>query len=337
MEQFIFHSFAELLGESNVKSRNRSAIGMELDIYIPNYKLAIEPGSWAFHKNSIKRDNEKRIMCRKKGIRLITVYDSFPPGASKPFEDDCFVFEEDYNISVHINIQNLVKDIFRLIFIDVNFDEKKWRDIEKRAYQSSRAKNTKDFIEELEIINSQVEILGTYFGSKTPIKTKCKKCGHIWNPRPNNLLNGYGCPICSKEKNTKRQTKSHEQFIEELNQIQPDIIILGKYTKGKAHIEAQCNVCGTKWSPVAASLLNGEGCPECGRIKRANGRRKTQEQFEDELFEANPNIEVIGLYTGTTKPIRVKCKICGYEWERVARKLLDNPHHKFEKKLHSEG
>ena len=62
---------------------------------------------------------------------------------------------------------------------------------------------------------------------------------------------------------------------------------------------------------------------------------KTQEQYEKELFEVNPNLKVLGKYEGTTKSIRVQCKVCGYEWTRVARKLLENPHHRNEKKIHN--
>ena len=46
MEQFIFLAFQEALGADHVESRNIDAIGLELDIFIPRYKLAIEPGTW---------------------------------------------------------------------------------------------------------------------------------------------------------------------------------------------------------------------------------------------------------------------------------------------------
>ena len=56
LEQFIYHSFVRVLGESKVLSRDKTAIGAELDIYIPELKAAIEPGSWYWHKNLVARD-----------------------------------------------------------------------------------------------------------------------------------------------------------------------------------------------------------------------------------------------------------------------------------------
>ena len=63
MEQFIKGSFEKALGEDSVLSRDKTAIGMELDIYIPSFKIAIEPGNWLLHKKSLNRDKTKRERC----------------------------------------------------------------------------------------------------------------------------------------------------------------------------------------------------------------------------------------------------------------------------------
>ena len=44
LEQFIYHSFAHILGESKVMSREKTVIGVELDIYVPDLEVAVEPG-----------------------------------------------------------------------------------------------------------------------------------------------------------------------------------------------------------------------------------------------------------------------------------------------------
>ena len=69
-------------------------------------------------------------------------------------------------------------------------------------------------------------------------------------------------------------------------------------------------------------------------VKKANSRKKTQEAFEKELYQANPDFQLISEYLGTTKPVRLRCKICGYEWTRIARKILENPIHKNMIELH---
>lgn len=55
-------------------SREKTVIGVELDIYVPDLKVAVEPGSWHWHKNMVAKDWEKHLLCKDKGIKLITLY-----------------------------------------------------------------------------------------------------------------------------------------------------------------------------------------------------------------------------------------------------------------------
>ena len=59
------------LGERSVKNRDKTLIGMELDIYIPELSVAFEPGSWAWHRNKIERDTLKRKLCKEKNVNLL--------------------------------------------------------------------------------------------------------------------------------------------------------------------------------------------------------------------------------------------------------------------------
>ena len=58
--------------------------------------------------------------------------------------------------------------------------------------------STEEFIDKLKQVNQDIIVIGKYTNMTTGIKCKCKKCGHIWNPLPNNLLYGKvtGCPKC---------------------------------------------------------------------------------------------------------------------------------------------
>lgn len=46
--------------------------------------------------------------------------------------------------------------------------------------------------------NPDIELIGEYINAKTHTAFKCKKCGHIWETAPNNLIYGKltGCPKC---------------------------------------------------------------------------------------------------------------------------------------------
>ena len=63
---------------------------------------------------------------------------------------------------------------------------------------NKEVKNTKQFIEEIKIINPNIKILGEYINSKTKIRVKCLICGNIWEIVPNHLLRKRGCPVCAK-------------------------------------------------------------------------------------------------------------------------------------------
>ncbi len=72
------------------------------------------------------------------------------------------------------------------------------------------------FIERLSSINPNVEILGKYQSRNKKIKARCRKCGAVWSPTPNNLLNGSTCLRCSYEKRAQEKKKNHEDFLAEL-------------------------------------------------------------------------------------------------------------------------
>lgn len=54
----------------------------------------------------------------------------------------------------------------------------------------------------------------SYINAHSKVKITCPTHG-IFEQTPNNHLNNQGCPICGKEKETKKQTKTTEQFIKE--------------------------------------------------------------------------------------------------------------------------
>ena len=52
-------------------------------------------------------------------------------------------------------------------------------------------------------------------------------------------------------------------------------------------------------------------------------RKMTEEVFIEKLSTINPNIEYLDGFTARNKPVHVKCKIDGYDWNPQARTLLD--------------
>ena len=66
-------------------------------------------------------------------------------------------------------------------------------------------------------------------------------------------------------------------------------------------------------------ILHGTNCPNCAK----KNRRKTHEEFCNDLFLLNDSIELLSEYLGAKEKINYKCKICGYEWKTQATHLLE--------------
>ena len=69
------------------------------------------------------------------------------------------------------------------------------------------------------------------------------------------------------------RAKSPEEFARELEQVAPDVELLGEYTNARTRIDCRCRICGHTWSPYPKSLLQGYGCPECGKRKSLESRQ----------------------------------------------------------------
>lgn len=65
-------------------------------------------------------------------------------------------------------------------------------------------KSKKEFIEEVNLINPNIEIIGDYINDMTKIDFLCKICGTKWKVTPNNILHKSGCPKCKESKGENR-------------------------------------------------------------------------------------------------------------------------------------
>lgn len=49
-----------------------------------------------------------------------------------------------------------------------------------------------------EILPQGIIVLEKYINDATKLNHKCISCEHTWESKPNNILNGSGCPICNR-------------------------------------------------------------------------------------------------------------------------------------------
>ena len=273
MEQFIYLCLTEALGKENIISRNKDFIGMELDIFVPSLKIAIEPGNWLLHSRSLERDRTKRERCAEKGVRLYTIYDKFPHGQRCPFDSFCYVYEEDLNKSDRKIICDLVYSLFENIGIQHTFTAEDFARIELQAYENAKANTHADFISRMKQIHPCIEVLGTYQNATRRTRVKCVICNYEWEGVPASLLAGDGCRKCGTIKAHERFIKSQEVFLAEIAEINPSIEILGEYCGRHSPIKARCRICGFVWSPRASSLIRGSSHKDAKVIHAKMGKK----------------------------------------------------------------
>ena len=184
-------------------------------------------------------------------------------------------------------------------------------------------KTHEQFILQMREINPNIEILTRYEKDNIKVLCRCKICGFEWWSKPSNLLQCKGCKQCHFSNMKKTRTKSHEQFVEELYEINKDIKVLSQYSGAKNKVDCECLIHNQEFSMSPTHLLRGKtGCRDCINIKFHMGGLKSHEQFVRELLEINPDIEVIGKYDGAKSRIEVKCLKCGHIWNPEASSLL---------------
>lgn len=77
------------------------------------------------------------------------------------------------------------------------------------------------------IEGSDVYRIGDYKGDKVFIEWKCKKCNHIWEAMPNNILRGRKCPKCTlKQKESRVATYLKELCSIDFEKFIPEYRIL---------------------------------------------------------------------------------------------------------------
>ena len=103
--------------------------------------------------------------------------------------------------------------------------------------QKLKRKTHEQFIKDVSIVNNNITIIGIYNGSKNPIECKCNKCGYMWNPTPSDILSGNGCPKCAKN-----MRKTNDEFVNDMNSINPNIEIIGEYVNANTPIKCKCKI-----------------------------------------------------------------------------------------------
>ena len=239
----------------------------ELDLFLPEYNIGIEYDGDYFHKN-LQRDLEKKELCRKHNIRLINVREPNCPMLEDP---DVIILEGKDEKSLSTAISSLLNLVCKTDFDDISVDVTR-----------DRAK-----IYELHITGEKDNSLSSCYpelakewhptknGSLTPTmfyRSSGRKvwwmcnCGHEWQAKIVDRINGKGCPYCSNKKvlegyNDLKTT--NPKLASEWNYSKNGDLTPEMFVNGSMKIVWWVDNHGHEWEASIAHRNAGEGCPIC--------------------------------------------------------------------------
>lgn len=163
-------------------------------------------------------------------------------------------------------------------------------------------------------VNPDVEILGEITGNNVKVPCRCKICHHKWETKPNCIKNGHGCPECVRKRVTEANTKSHEDYLKEIEAVNKNVEVLGEIKNNRTKVLCLCKTCGHEWNTEPFNLKAGHGCPECKKVKASNRMRMPHIKHVAAIAKINPNVEVLGEIINDSTKVLCRCKVCRHEW-----------------------
>ena len=339
---------------SDLKYRDKSIIGKELDFYIPSKKAAIEFDGYPYHKDKLEKDNEKDRVCHEAGINIYRVRDNKLQDTQyakiyachgiqdrKAFENAirCLLIDLDAPISPDVDIY---KDYGLII-----------QDYKRRVVENNLSITHKELSKEWHPTGNG-KLLPENFtaGEDFPAMWKCSVCGHEWQAPIYSRAGGEnGCPECGK----KKQGQAYRALRASMMNLKTwcigndkiDLLEEWDYDANAADetcpntpeecpygsprpVHWICKQCGHKWPADPAARRAGKrGCEKCNNTKLFPGFNdlKTwcedndrQDILDDWDYEENrkdaecPNGPEEVKYNDGSCRVHWKCAKCGYPW-----------------------
>lgn len=135
----------------------------------------------------------------------------------------------------------------------------------------SKRKTQEEFEKEVSLASPNTKVIGKYININTKIQFKCLIHDFEFDAFPQNVLRGHGCRKCGNEKQSKKQTKSHDKFIKDIMKINPNIEVIGQYVNMDTKVQVQCLIDGYIWNADPRKLYRGIQCAVCSNRKVIEG------------------------------------------------------------------
>lgn len=125
-----------------------------------------------------------------------------------------------------------------------------------------------------------------------------------------------------------RKRKTHEEFVQEVYDLVGDeYTVLGEYVKAREKIQIRHNTCGDEYMVLPNAFTSkGIRCPKCSNAKGGEKKRKTHEEYVQQLKEScGEEYRTLSRYKKGDEKILIEHSKCGYQWELTAHSFLSKP------------
>lgn len=327
--------------------------GREVDIFIPQFNIAIEYDGLMWHsgKDKIRQDLEKTKKLISEGVTLIRIRET---------KDNTSIYKQDGQYVIEFVAMNgkyvttefewAITELYKVIntitnsndipIIDMNADE-----LSIRAYYMNMLKENSvasvfpELIDEWDVEKNE-GITPDAFSARNNKKVwwKCNK-GHSWlasiNSRGERKL---GCPYCAGQR-VRVGENDFETWCKENN---PSLLLEWDYDKNSISpseitksylkkIKWKCSKNHT-WEASVSNRVHGTGCPQCNTGNNVVRNKISLEEWcKDNLssicdewdYEKNGEITPQKITYGSHKKVWWKCAQ-GHEWEAVIKSRTHN-------------
>lgn len=313
---------------------------MELDIYIPSAKCAIEYDGEAWHKpDKLEREKRKYTICKKHGIALIRIRE----GSAETTHDIADKQLQIYKPHDKKELDAIIKEIIRYLNPGNLFGQFDSVDTEKdrahilKMYKVSVDKNS--LLALYPEVASQwnydknYPLLPEYFtaGTNERVWWKCDKCGYEWTVSILHRTKAHsGCPVCSRitkvvVAGVNDLATTHPEITKDWNNEKNGDLTADKVSFGSGKkVWWKCHKCGHEWqmSPNRRSSMK-IGCPVCMGRKLVIGKNDlfTKDPIISQIWHPTKNGELKpnNVHSGSHVTIWWKCSRCSHEWEKPIR------------------
>lgn len=331
-EKAVYYYLRKMMGEevtSNYKPEGWG--GLELDMYVAKYHLAIEFDGWAHGTPLIiERDTRKNVLCKECGINLIRI--RYP---NLPKLSDCEIYQlpDDSNKSFENAIAFVLKIINTYTNNPADFDINLDRDnIAILELQRAGLRKNSLAIVDPELSrqwhptkNSHLSPDNFTYGSRQKVWWLCPTCGYSWQASiGNRTTSGAGCPYCvgkvvwkgHNDLATLNPTLANQWHPTKNGNLLPSDVSF----KSARKVWWLCPDCGHEWCAYINNRASrGSGCPKCGQTRTQGGSQHILEinsVWQSQWHPTkNGSLTISNLSLGSTRKVWWLCQVCGFEWQ----------------------